>query len=231
MTENIKPKIEIKSVEEITADALKQLKDDFLFKQGQWYIIHTYATKEKAVVRDIQIKIDVQHLEDSVFEIVAPTIFDTEVKNGTAKRVEKVRVPSYVLIRMDLSDDLWGTIRYTPNVTGFIGSKNKPIPLTEDEYINFMLPSLIAAELEEQDRLTGGKAKQAATVKAKVNKEDILFNIGDFVNVNIGPFAGYTGTVSEINEDAGKVQVMVEIFGRETPVELDFNQIELSDNN
>ena len=158
-------------------------------------------------------------MEDYIFQIEVPMEEVTEIKNAQKKTVRRVRIPGYVLVRMDLTDESWGAVRHTPGVTGFVGHTHQPVPLTLDEVYSMLAPVFVEAAPE------AGKAAAAAsgaTAKAPV---EVDFEVGESVTVTDGPFDTLPATISEINAEAQKLQVLVSIFGRETPVELSFNQV------
>lgn len=172
----------------------------------KWYVLHTYSGYEKKVKADIELRVETMGLENNVFAVEIPMETVTEIKDG-GKRVESEKkvFPGYVLIRMDLDDRSWAAVRNTPGVTGFVGSEGHPEPLTRAEYNKIMK-----------------RTSHEAPKKTSTNIEE-----GQTVKVISGPLADFDGTVSEVQPDAGKVKVMVSIFGRETPVELSFDQVEL----
>jgi transcriptional antiterminator NusG len=170
----------------------------------KWYVLHTYSGYENKVKKNLEIRVETMGLEDSVTAIEIPTETVTEIKDG-GKRVESEKkvFPGYVLIRMELDDRSWSVVRNTPGVTGFVGSEGKPEPLTRAEYNKIM-------------KRTSVEAPKKTTANLEV---------GQSVKVVNGPLADFDGVVSEVSPDAGKVKVMVSIFGRETPVELSFDQV------
>lgn len=171
--------------------------------EGQWYVLHTYSGYENKVKKTIESRIDALDMGDRVFEIKVPTQDEVEFKDGVRKTVQRKVFPGYVLVRMLMDEDTWYQLRNTPGVTGFVSQDNKPLPLLGD----------IAATVSEE-------AEQEAP---KVN---ISFQMGDKVRIIEGPFADFTGEVDEVNQEKGKIKVLVSFFGRETPVELDFLQAE-----
>ena len=170
----------------------------------KWYVLHTYSGYENKVKKNLEIRVETMGLEDKVFTIEIPTETVTEIKDG-GKRVESEKkvFPGYVLIRMELDDRSWSVVRNTPGVTGFVGSEGKPEPLTRAEYNKIM-------------KRTSVEAPKKTTANLEV---------GQTVKVVNGPLADFDGVVSEVSPEAGKVKVMVSIFGRETPVELSFDQV------
>jgi len=180
---------------------------------GDWYVVHSYAGYEKRVKTNLASRIISLNMEDYIFQIEVPTEDVVEIKNGQRRTVSRNKFPGYVLVRMDLTDESWGAVRHTPGVTGFVGHGHQPAPLSLDEVVAILAPK------SEKPVLVDGKA---APVEVRV----VDFDLGDSVTVVDGPFATLQATISEINPDSQKVTVMVEIFGRETPVELGFSQIQ-----
>ena len=172
----------------------------------KWYVLHTYSGYENKVRQNLLQRIEAMGMENKIFKIEIPTETVTEIKEG-GKRVEseKKLLPGYVLVRMELDPDSWTVVRNTPGVTGFVGSQGNPEPLTRDEY----------------NKIMGTSKPRTGTPK----KATTSIEIGQTVKVVSGPFVDFDGTVAEVMPDAGKVRVMVSIFGRETPVELSFDQV------
>jgi transcriptional antiterminator NusG len=180
---------------------------------GDWYVVHSYAGYEKRVKTNLASRIISLNMEDYIFQIEVPTEDVVEIKNGQRRTVSRNKFPGYVLVRMDLTDESWGAVRHTPGVTGFVGHGHQPAPLSLDEVVAILAPK------SEKPVMVDGKV---APVEVRV----VDFDLGDSVTVVDGPFATLQATISEINPDSQKVTVMVEIFGRETPVELGFSQIQ-----
>ena len=222
---------EVTQVEEIPAvDAEAQVAEDedplVAFRArldsqiGDWFVIHSYAGFENRVKQNLETRAVSLNMEDYIYEINVPSEEVTEIKNGVRKQVKRNKFPGYVLVRMDLTDESWGVVRHTPGVTGFVGQGHNPAPLSMDEAFEMLRPS--------QQKAIASVATAAASAGQKSGsgaKIDIDLNIGDSVTVVDGPFATLHATISEINLDGQKVVGLVEIFGRETPVELGFNQI------
>jgi transcription termination/antitermination protein NusG len=177
---------------------------------GEWYVVHSYAGYENRVKTNIEQRTQSLNMEDFIFQVEVPQHEVTEVKGGKRQKVSEKVLPGYILVRMDLTDESWAAVRNTPGVTGFVGLSNTPSPLHLSE-----VASLLAPEPEEQ-----AKAKETAKTTATVD-----FEVGESVTVMDGPFATLPATVNEINAEAQKLKVLVSIFGRETPVELSFNQV------
>jgi transcriptional antiterminator NusG len=190
---------------------------------GDWYVLHSYAGFENRVKQNLETRTTSLNMEDYIFEVVVPQEDVTEIKNGVRKQIKRNKFPGYVLVRMDLTDESWGAVRHTPGVTGFVGQGHNPAPLSNDEAFDMLKPAVEKPIATVAN--TGGGKKGDAVLGASAPKLDIDLSIGDSVTVVDGPFATLHATISEINLDAQKVVGLVEIFGRETPVELGFNQI------
>ncbi|NQU37388.1 MAG: transcription termination/antitermination protein NusG, partial [Actinobacteria bacterium] len=186
---------------------------------GEWYVIHSYAGYENKVRANIEGRTKALGMEDYIFQVEVPTEDVVEIKQGQRKVVTRNKFPGYVLVCMELTDESWGAVRHTPGVTGFVGNAHEPSPLTEDEVVKILAPE---PETPAADAGTG----EAGLEAPKAPAAEIDVSIGDSVTVIDGPFATLHATISEINIDAQKITGLVEIFGRETPVELGFNQIQ-----
>jgi transcriptional antiterminator NusG len=195
-------------------------------KFGDWFVVHSYAGFENRVKQNLETRTTSLNMEDYIFEIAVPQEQVTEIKNGVRKVVKRNKFPGYVLVRMDLTDESWGVVRHTPGVTGFVGQGHNPAPLSMDEAFEMLRPSQEKPVATVASAAAAKSAKGAkSTPGSPTPKIDIDLNIGDSVTVVDGPFATLHATISEINLDGQKVVGLVEIFGRETPVELGFNQI------
>jgi len=202
---------------EAPADPVAEYKRQLRLKDGDWYVVHSYAGYEKRVKTNLETRIQSLNMEDFIFEIEVPMEEVTEIKNGQKKLVSRVRMPGYVLVRMDLTDESWGAVRHTPGVTGFVGNAHQPVPLSLDEVFTMLAPDLeTPAAAAAGTSGAAGKPKETAVVD---------FNVGESVTVMEGPFETLPATISEINPDTQKLKVLVSIFGRETPVELSFAQV------
>ncbi len=190
---------------------------------GEWFVIHSYAGFENRVKQNLETRAVSLNMEDYIYEVNVPSEEVTEIKNGVRKQVKRNKFPGYVLVRMDLTDESWGVVRHTPGVTGFVGQGHNPAPLSMDEAFDMLRPTQQKA-IASVATAAAASASEKGTA-ASGAKIDIDLNIGDSVTVVDGPFATLHATISEINLDAQKVVGLVEIFGRETPVELGFNQI------
>ena len=190
---------------------------------GEWYVIHSYAGFENRVKQNLETRSVSLNMEDYIYEVNVPSEEVTEIKNGVRKQVKRNKFPGYVLVRMDLTDESWGVVRHTPGVTGFVGQGHNPAPLSMDEAFDMLRPTQQKAIASVATAAAASASEKGAAASGA--KIDIDLNIGDSVTVVDGPFATLHATISEINLDAQKVVGLVEIFGRETPVELGFNQI------
>jgi transcriptional antiterminator NusG len=203
-------------------DPLEELRSTLRSQIGDWYVVHTYSGMENRVKGNLENRITSLNMEDYIFEIIVPTEEVAEIKNGQRRMVKRTVLPGYVLVRMDLTDESWSTVRHTPSVTGFVGHSQKPVPLSLEEVEKMLAPAVVAAA-EAAAAETGG-ATTKTPAKKKVEVAD--FGVGDSVMVVDGPFATLHATITEINADAQRIKALVEIFGRETPVELSFSQIQ-----
>ena len=198
------------------AAALETFRTELRSKFGDWYVVHTYSGMENRVQQNLENRVTSLNMEDYIFEIVVPTEEVTEIRNGQRKQVRRTVLPGYVLVRMDLTDESWSTVRHTPSVTGFVGHSNSPVPLSLDEVEKMLAPSVVAA----------ANAASDAPTKRKKKVEVADFAVGDSVMVVDGPFAGVHATITEINVNNQRLKALVEILGRETPVDLTFPQIQ-----
>jgi len=196
--------------EEEEADPVQKFKAELRSLPGDWYVVHSYAGYENRVRTNLVSRTQSLNMEDYIFQIEVPTHEVMEIKSGKRQQVQEKVLPGYILVRMDLTDESWAAVRNTPGVTGFVGLSSRPSPLSLDE-----VASLLAPVPEEKI------AKKAEAVRAAA----VDFEIGQSVTVMDGPFATLPATVSEINSDTQKLKVLVSIFGRETPVELSFDQV------
>ena len=192
-------------------------------KPGDWYVVHSYAGFENRVKQNLETRTQSLNMEDYIYEVAVPQEEVTEIKNGQRKLVKRNKFPGYVLVRMDLTDESWGVVRHTPGVTGFVGQGHNPAPLSMDEAFDMLRPAAEKVLATVAASATSAKTSASGSSAAKI---DIDLNIGDSVTVVDGPFATLHASIAEINLDAQKVVGLVEIFGRETPVELGFNQIQ-----
>ena len=200
-------------------DPYKAFKKDLRRRPGKWFVIHTYAGYERKVRSNLWNRREVMGAVDDIYEIQVPMEDVMEVKNGQRKMVTRVRIPGYVLVRMNLNETTWSVVRHTPGVTGFVGNAHNPVPLRLNEAFE-MLKSTV-----ELEQVPGeGKGKAAVSAAAQGNIE-IDFEVGETITIKSGSFEGLPGTISEINAASGKLTVLVSLFERETPVELGFDQV------
>jgi transcription termination/antitermination protein NusG len=185
---------------------------------GDWYVVHTYAGYEQRVKDNLENRVETLDAHDKVFEVVIPTEEVTEYKKGKKTVVQRKFLPGYVLVRMDMDDETWGIVRHTPNITGFVGSSgSRPVPLPLRE---------VAATLQLPDEIVEvSESDEAAAPEPERQVAEIDLEVGETVRVTSGPFADFTGTISEINLDQAKLKVLVSVFGRETPLELPFDNV------
>lgn len=188
---------------------------------GKWYVIHSYAGFERKVKANIEQRKSTLEVEDEIYQVEVPMEDVVEIKNGQRKMVTRVRIPGYVLVRMELNEDTWSVVRHTPGVTGFVGNAHNPTPLRFEEAFN-MLKSLV--EVKEVAPAKGGAAKGGQAVARSIPAE-VDFEVGETITIKEGSFAGLPGTISEIKPESGKLTVLVSLFERETPVELSFDQV------
>ena len=200
-------------------DPLEEFRERLRDQIGDWFVVHTYSGMENRVKTNLESRITSLNMEDYIHEVIVPTEEVAEIKNGQRKMVRRTVLPGYVLVRMDLTDESWAAVRHTPSVTGFVGHSHQPVPLTLGEVENMLAPSVQEAAAAESEVATAKPAK-----KKPVEVSD--FAVGDSVMVVDGPFATLHATITEMNPDAARVKALVEIFGRETPVELAFSQIQ-----
>jgi transcriptional antiterminator NusG len=213
----------VESEEEAAVDPYEEFRAELRAKPGKWYVIHSYAGFEKRVKQNIESRKISMAMEDHVFEVQVPMEDVVEIKNGQRKLVTRVRIPGYVLVRMDLNEDSWSVVRHTPGVTGFVGNSHNPTPLRFEEAFN-MLKSLVQVVEAPSKGAAGGKAGGKGQA-ARVIPAEIDFEVGETITIKEGSFAGLPGTISEIKPESGKLTVLVSLFERETPVELSFDQV------
>lgn len=202
-------------------DPVTALRDELRTLPGEWYVIHTYAGYEKRVKANLEQRAVSLNVEEFIYQAEVPEEEIVQIKNGERKNVRQNKLPGYVLVRMDLTNESWGVVRNTPGVTGFVGNAYDPYPLTLDEIVKMLAP-----EAEEKAAREAAEAEGKPAPSRKVEVQVLDFEVGDSVTVTDGPFATLQATINEINADSKKVKGLVEIFGRETPVELSFDQIQ-----
>ncbi|MEV5316223.1 transcription termination/antitermination protein NusG [Streptomyces sp. NPDC052687] len=202
-------------------DPVEKLRQELRSLPGEWYVIHTYAGYENRVKTNLEQRAVSLNVEDYIFQAEVPQEEVVQIKNGDRKTIRQNKLPGYVLVRMDLTNESWGVVRNTPGVTGFVGNAYDPYPLTLDEIVKMLAP-----EAEEKAAREAAEAEGKPAPQRKVEVQVLDFEVGDSVTVTDGPFATLQATINEINPDSKKVKGLVEIFGRETPVELSFDQIQ-----
>lgn len=200
-------------------DAVAAFREELRTLPGEWYVIHTYAGYENRVKSNLEQRAVSLNVEEYIYQAEVPQEEVVQIKNGDRKTIRQNKLPGYVLVRMDLTNESWGVVRNTPGVTGFVGNAYDPYPLTLDEIVKMLAPEVEAAA--EAAAIAEGTAQPR-----KVEVQVLDFEVGDSVTVTDGPFATLQATINEINPDSKKVKGLVEIFGRETPVELSFDQIQ-----
>ncbi len=208
------PEADAPEAETPESDEVTEFRADLATREGDWYVVHSYSGHEKRVKQAIEHRIESLHMEDYIFQVEVTMEEVTEIKGGQRKKINRVRMPGYVLVRMYLSDESWATVRNTPGVTGFVGHAHQPVPLTLDEVMSMLLPPESTSTAD------------ADTPAANRSSIETDFEVGESINVIDGPFATLPGTISEINAEGQKLHVLVSIFGRETPVELSFSQVQ-----
>ena len=205
-------------------DPLEAFRRELWAKPGDWFVVHTYSGMENRVKSNLENRIISLNMEDYIHEIVVPTEEVAEIKNGQRKMVKRTVLPGYVLVRMDLTDESWAAVRHTPSVTGFVGHSHQPVPLSMSEVESMLAPAVVARTEAEAAAAGAPTPGSATTAKKPVEVAD--FAVSDSVMVVDGPFATLHATITEINAESQRVKALVEIFGRETPVELSFSQIQ-----
>jgi transcription termination/antitermination protein NusG len=205
-------------VEEATDDGLidpmVEFRASLLMQDGDWYVIHSYSGHEKRVKQAIEHRVVSLNMEDFIYQVEVTMEDVVEYKNGQKKTVTRVRMPGYVLVRMELTDESWGAVRNTPGVTGFVGHAHQPVPLTAEEVYSMLAPAASSSGAGDEKTTANGVPIE------------IDFHVGEAITVIDGPFATLPGSISEINVEGQKLHVLVSIFGRETPVELSFSQVQ-----
>ena len=190
---------------------------------GEWYVVHTYSGYERRVKANLETRIQTLEVEDDIYEIEVPMEEVVEIKNTVRKVINRVRVPGYVLVRMELTEDAWAAVRHTPGVTGFVGNAYDPTPLTQQEIFDMLAPSLMQEAAKEAEKagapLTGEAAQETAPPVS------VDYEVGESVTVKEGPFESLPATISEVKVESRQLVVLVTIFERETPVTLGFNEV------
>jgi transcriptional antiterminator NusG len=197
-------------------DPVEAMRAKLRILPGDWYVVHSYAGYENKVKTNLEARIQSLDVEDYIYQIEVPTEEVTEIKNGKRTQVNRKVLPGYLLVRMELNDESWGAVRNTPGVTGFVGATSRPSPLSLDEVVKILAPAVTPQVSRAADTTAAAAAAPTAVVD---------FEVGESVTVMDGPFATLPATINEINAEQQKLQVLVSIFGRETPVELSFTQV------
>jgi transcriptional antiterminator NusG len=200
---------------DVEEDPVAAFKAQLRTQPGDWYVIHSYAGYENRVKTNLENRTQSLNMEDFIYQVEVPMEEVVEIKNAQRKVVRRVRIPGYVLVRMDLTDESWGAVRHTPGVTGFVGHTHQPVPLTQDEVFSMLAPTI---EAKPTAPAAAGAQKSATPI-------EVDFTVGESVTVTDGPFDTLPATISEISPENQKLKVLVSIFGRETPVELSFSQV------
>ena len=204
-------------------DPVAEMKAALRRAPGDWYVIHSYAGYENKVKANLETRVQNLDVGDYIFQVEVPTEEVTEIKNGQRKQVNRKVLPGYILVRMELNDESWGAVRNTPGVTGFVGATSRPSPLTLDDVVKFLLPPAAAKKPGKAAASTAAAATETGGIERPAIEVD--FEVGESVTVMDGPFATLPASISEVNAEQQKLKVLVSIFGRETPVELTFNQV------
>jgi transcriptional antiterminator NusG len=215
--------VELPSIDQ-AGDPLEEFRASLREKEGDWFVVHTYSGMENRVKANLENRITSLNMEPFIHEVVVPTEEVAEIKNGQRKLVKRTVLPGYVLVRMDLTDESWSAVRHTPSVTGFVGHSHQPVPLSLDEVENMLAPAIAAQVEAAASAESGGGTTAQPAARQQVAVAD--FDVSDSVMVVDGPFATLHATITEINPESQRVKALVEIFGRETPVELSFTQIQ-----
>jgi transcriptional antiterminator NusG len=210
----------VEDEDEAATDPYEEFRKELRFMPGKWYVIHSYAGFERRVKSNIENRKQSMAMEDYIYQVEVPMEDVVEIKNGQRKMVTRVRIPGYVLVRMDLNEDSWSVVRHTPGVTGFVGNSHNPTPLRFEEAFG-MLKGLV----EVADVPAKGAGGQGGKSQARVIPAEVDFEIGETITIKEGSFAGLPGSISEIKPESGKLTVLVSLFERETPVELSFDQV------
>ncbi len=203
--------------EDADVDPIQQLRDELRLIPGDWYVVHTYSGHERKVKANLEQRISSQNMEDLIYRVEVPDEYVMEFRGTAKKRVRRVRIPGYVIVCMEFTDQSYRVVKETPAVTGFVGDQHNPVPLSEDEVVMLMTPNVLEVAAQEQKT-------PAPTQQIRVDYE-----IGEVVTVTDGPFETMTAVISEIMPEAKKLKVLVTIFERETPLELGFDQVDKID--
>ncbi|MTE23478.1 transcription termination/antitermination protein NusG [Microbacterium sp. ZXX196] len=207
---------------EVEADPYDEFRAELRSLEGKWYVIHSYAGFERKVKTNIEQRKQTLEVEEDIYQVEVPMEDVVEIKNGQRKMVTRVRIPGYVLVRMELNEDTWSVVRHTPGVTGFVGNAHNPTPLRFEEAFNMLKP---LAEIKEAEKAAAGDKKAKGATASRSIPAEVDFEIGETITIKDGSFAGLPGSISEISPASGKLTVLVSLFERETPVELSFDQV------
>jgi transcription termination/antitermination protein NusG len=213
---------EADDIAEEPVDPVAEMKAALRRAPGDWYVIHSYAGYENKVKANLETRVQNLDVGDYIFQVEVPTEEVTEIKNGQRKQVNRKVLPGYILVRMELNDESWGAVRNTPGVTGFVGATSRPSPLTINEVVKFLMPQQGAKKPAAAAAAVAGDTSAETAAKPLI---EVDFEVGESVTVMDGPFATLPASISEVNAEQQKLKVLVSIFGRETPVELSFNQV------
>ena len=210
--------VALEAEEEVEVDPYESFRADLKAQPGKWYVIHSYAGFEKRVKQNIENRRVSMAMEEYIFQVEVPMEDVVEIKNGQRKLVNRVRIPGYVLVRMELDEDSWSVVRHTPGVTGFVGNSHNPTPLRFEEAFSMLKSNVQIIEAPAKAGAKGGRV-------ARSIPQEVDFEIGETITIKEGSFAGLPGSISEIKPESGKLTVLVSLFERETPVELSFDQV------
>ncbi|MBP2437149.1 transcription termination/antitermination protein NusG [Microbacterium amylolyticum] len=210
------------AAEPVDEDPYAEFRAELRTLEGKWYVIHSYAGFERKVKANIEQRKSTLEVEDDIYQVEVPMEDVVEIKNGQRKMVTRVRIPGYVLVRMELNEDTWSVVRHTPGVTGFVGNAHQPVALRFEEAFSMLKP---LAEIKEAEKAAAGDARAKQINADRSIPAEIDFEIGETITIKDGSFAGLPGSISEINPTSGKLTVLVSLFERETPVELSFDQV------
>ncbi|GAA3593641.1 transcription termination/antitermination protein NusG [Klugiella xanthotipulae] len=213
--------VDVPEVDVPEVDPYDEFKRDLRTRRGKWYVIHSYAGYERKVKSNLENRRETMGALDDIHEIQVPMEDVVEIKNGQRKMVTRVRIPGYVLVRMDLNENSWSVVRHTPGVTGFVGNAHNPVPLRFNEVFEMLKTTVQLGDAAGASAASGaGKASAQSAIQAEID-----FEVGETITIKEGSFAGLPGSISEINTASGKLTVLVSLFERETPVELSFDQV------
>lgn len=202
-------------LEEAAMDPVEKLRMDLMLQPGEWYVLHTYSGHERKVKANLEQRIQTQNMEEQIYRVEVPDEYVMDFRGSQKKRVRRVRIPGYIIVCMEFTEEAYRVVKDTPAVTGFVGDQHNPVPLTIDEVVMLLTPNV----MEEA-------AVEAKTGPAPVQEIEVNFEVGEVVTVVDGPFEAMSAVISEIMPETQKLKVLVTIFERETPLELSFDQVE-----